>query len=92
MRAEEWKKLLSDKLPGNEFLMTTLSICLAQVDEARQILRDKGYGLSGTPIIHQVNEVPCMEYMRRRNKKWDSTFKGQNTARRVFYEVNMEQR
>ena len=66
MNKEGWRQLILDAAYDSDCLdpndkVYKLALYLEQVDEARQVLRDKGYGVSGTPILEQVADVPCTE-------------------------------
>jgi hypothetical protein len=42
---------------GNDELLDGIAEVLAEMDEARQQLRDMGFGVTGTPVLRQVAEV-----------------------------------
>lgn len=59
MTKEGWHDRLRYATPEEQEVMAEY---LAQIDQARQILRDKGYGVVGTPIVDQVNEVLAKDF------------------------------
>ena len=64
MTADGWKLSILHAITqwvehDDETAINTLAAYLEEVDNARQALRDKGYGVTGTPVERQVEEVPA---------------------------------
>jgi len=59
MKAEYWKKaLIKMVLDENEEQLNLFGEMLEECDEAKQLLRDKGYGWLGLSLLETVKEVP----------------------------------
>lgn len=53
--AEEWQKDPESK--G----LSLVARMLREAEQAKQVLRDKGYGVTGTGLLETANEVPSLE-------------------------------
>jgi len=63
MTSDGWKELILqaayEESVGNNKSVDLLAKLLEEVDRAKQLLRDKGYGVTGVGILETVNEVPA---------------------------------
>ena len=66
MMAQGWRdaviNAVRDHDRGDEYFLELLVKVLVQQDEAKQMLRDKGYGCTGMDLVRTVKEVPRTEY------------------------------
>jgi hypothetical protein len=60
MNKESWITTIREADTDME-TMELLSSYLNEIDVARQLLREKGYGVTRTSILEQVKEVPIRE-------------------------------
>ena len=62
MTKQGWRtrivEAVAELMLGEETRIDLMAAYLEEVDNARQALRDKGYGCIGMPIERQVEEVP----------------------------------
>ena len=56
MNIAGWKELIAGAVASPQ-RFDRLAAYLAEVDEGRQLLRDAGFGVTGTPIIEQVKQA-----------------------------------
>ena len=63
MKSDGWKELILqaayEESVGDHKSVDLLAKLLEEVDRAKQLLRDKGYGVTGMGIFETVNEVPA---------------------------------
>lgn len=62
MKSDVWRErlrlIIEAYLAGDFRSFHLLAEYLTEVEAARQALRDMGFGVQGTPILRQVQEVP----------------------------------
>lgn len=56
------KKAFDEFQNGNENLLNLCARALEEADTSKQLLRKKGYGVTGTPLLQTVQEVPESNY------------------------------
>ena len=56
MKAEKWKELIMEA-KDNEDILNKLSLLLEEADQAKQELRNKGYGWTGLSLLETVKRV-----------------------------------
>ncbi len=63
MNALEYMKLIlvavERQKRGDTELLNTISLLCEEADKAKQLLRDKGYGVTGTGLLETCKEVPA---------------------------------
>lgn len=63
MTPEGWKNTIrsiaKQDRDGTSDALELLAAHMAEVDQARQLLRDLGFGVAGTPILDQVRAIPA---------------------------------
>ncbi len=59
MRHRDWRDLIAKAAANaDESLLDSIALRLAECEEAFALLRRKGYGQSGTSIVHMARAVP----------------------------------
>ena len=56
MKAEKWKELIMEA-KDNEDILNKLSLLLEEADQAKQELRNKGYGWTGLSLLETVKRI-----------------------------------
>jgi len=65
MKAEEWRKMIKEIVNDDERL-DLLAQLLEEAEEAKQVLRDKGYGWTGLSLLATVKEeVPSAKIVTK---------------------------
>jgi len=58
MKHESWRDLIERKIESEDSdFIDKLSQYLAELDEAKQTLRDKGYGWTGLSLLETVKRI-----------------------------------